>query len=118
MQRRSPDFRARVRFLREEEGGRKSPVRQGYRPDLTYKEGNFELFMIWPRFLDDALKEKEDGAEIPAASQANFWIASPELKNEVHRKRIRPGTEFWMREGQKKVAEVVVTDLLEGLKSR
>ncbi|MBP6864461.1 MAG: hypothetical protein KBC32_04220 [Candidatus Didemnitutus sp.] len=116
MQRRSPDFRARVRFLSEEEGGRKSLARQGYRPDLAYKEGAFELFMIWPRFVDDALKEKEDGAEIPASSQADFGIVSPELKDAVHRQRIRPGTEFWMCEGQKKVAEVIVTDLLEGLK--
>lgn len=72
--------------------------------------------MIWPRFVDDALKEKEDGVEIPASSQADFWIVSPELKDAVHRPRIRPGTEFWMCEGHKKVAEVIVTDLLEGLK--
>ena len=116
MQRRSPDFRARVRFLSEEEGGRRSPARQGYRPDLAYKDGAFELFMIWPRFVDDALKEKEDGAEIPSTSLADFWIASTELKEQVHRHRIQPGTEFWMCEGQKKIAEVAVTELLEGLR--
>lgn len=111
-----PDFRARVRFLSPEEGGRKSPVFQGYRPDLAYKEGAFELFMIWPRFVDDAMKQRADGAMIPNPSLADFWIANLELKEEVHRSRIKPGTEFWMCEGPKKVAEVVVTDLLEGLK--
>jgi translation elongation factor EF-Tu-like GTPase len=116
MQRHSPDFRARVRFFSDEEGGRNSPARQGYRPDLCYKDGAFELFMIWPRFLDEALREKEDEAEIPSSSLADFWIVSPELKEEVHRPRIQPGTEFWMCEGRKRVAEVTVIELLEGLR--
>jgi len=72
--------------------------------------------MIWPRFVDDALQERADGALVPNLSLADFWIANSELKEEVHRRRIKPGTEFWMCEGQMKVAEVVVTDLLEGLK--
>jgi translation elongation factor EF-Tu-like GTPase len=116
MQPRPPDFRARVRFLSQEEGGRKSPVFQGYRPDLAYKEGAFELFMIWPRFLDDALKEREEKTAVPNLSLADFYIVNQRLKEEVHRQRIKPGTELWVCEGQKKVAEVVVTDLLEGLK--
>ena len=74
------------------------------------------MFMIWPRFVDDTMKEREDGAMVPNPSLADFWIANLELKEEVHRPRIKAGTEFWMCEGQKKVAEVVVTDLLEGLK--
>lgn len=114
-QRRRPDFRAKVRFFSPEEGGRKSPVFQGYRPDLAYKAGDFELFMIWPRFLDDTLKERAEGAPVPAQSIADFWIANQQLKDDVHRARIRIGTEFWVCEGNHKVAEVVVTDILEGM---
>jgi translation elongation factor EF-Tu-like GTPase len=113
---RLPDFRAVVTFISKEAGGRASQPFQGYRPDLAYKTGAFELFMIWPRFLDATLVEYGAGISIPNPCTANFWIMNAELEKTIHRKRIRPGTEFWMCEGNRKVASVVVEELLGELR--
>lgn len=46
------DFEARIRILAPEEGGRRSPARNGIRWDFAYADdaGTPELFMIWPDF--------------------------------------------------------------------
>jgi len=44
------DFEARLRFLSPEEGGRKTPVRQGYRADFRYLDDpTGTAWMIHPR---------------------------------------------------------------------
>ena len=116
MKRPSPDFRGRVSFISEKDGGRKTLVRQGYRPDLAYKNFVEGLFMIWPLFLDASFHELPEHSEVPNASHADFTILSDELRNEVHRQNIRIGTEFWVCEGTRKVGEVVVTEIFESLK--
>jgi|SRR5580698_8701449 hypothetical protein len=114
---RSPQFRGTSFFTSPEAGGRKGLPHQGYRPDLSYKEGQFELFMIWPRFIDASLEEISDGSPITNPSRANFYIINQELRHSIHRDRIRPGTQFWICEGNRKVGEVVVDELLGDFKT-
>jgi translation elongation factor EF-Tu-like GTPase len=110
---RPPDFEAEVRFLGPEEGGRKGPPAQGYRPDLHFDDDETnELWMIWPRFLDPSGDELPDGALIPQCAKAQFYIVNDELRRSIHRKRIHEGLRFEICEGPRRVAFGRVTKIL------
>ena len=110
---RPPDFEADVRFLTPEEGGRKGPAVQGYRPDLQYDDDEpDEAWMIWPRFLHPSGNELPDGALIPQCAKAQFYIVNDELRRTIHRERIREGVRFHICEGPHRVASGRVTKIL------
>jgi hypothetical protein len=110
---RPPDFEAEVRFLSREEGGRDAPPIQGYRPDIHYDDDlPDQLWMVWPRFIDDEGQELPDGTIVPRLTRARFFIVNDDLRATVHRNRLREGLRFSINEGPKRVAECRVTRVL------
>jgi translation elongation factor EF-Tu-like GTPase len=110
---RAADFEAEVRFLTPEEGGRKGPAVQGYRPDLHYDDDETdELWMIWPRFLDASGQELPEGTLIPQCTKAQFYIVNDDLRRTIHRRRLREGVRFHIYEGPHRVASGLVTKIL------
>ena len=108
------DFEAEYVFLTREEGGRQAPPFQGYRCDFMYEGDPPEdgVFMIWPRFLNDEGNELPDGAPVAVSGMAQMFIVSPKLRGELHQKRIKEGTGFFMVEGTRKVAKGKVRRVL------
>ena len=68
--------------------------------------------MIHPEFL--TAEGEVDNEEHPVALQgtATMWILIPEMRNEVHQKRIKPGIQGYFMEGKKRVAEATVTKII------
>lgn len=72
------DFRVRYRFYTLEEGGRWSPVFQGYRSDFWYyhEENQKDMhFMIWPEFENengDIIMENDSPIDLNGT--ARMWI--------------------------------------------
>jgi len=109
------DFEASIRFLSASEGGRKTTwVTQGYRPDFSYKGELDSIFMIWPLFLDEHGKPLLERSIVytDAPVTARMVIINPDLRSE-HRGRLKIGSEFYIREGSRIVAEGVVTRILD-----
>jgi translation elongation factor EF-Tu-like GTPase len=113
---RPPDFEAEVVFLSPEEGGRSGQYglpRQGYRPDIQYDDDpRHQVWMVWPRFLDECGQELPQHTPIPRFSKANFYIADDELRRTVHRNRLREGSRFHICEGSRRVAACRVTKIV------
>ena len=93
------DFRAQVRFLTTAEGGRKSPVKSGYRGQLFYDGRNW-----------DAVYEFGDNEWITPGEiiEAEIHMLSPQC----HVGRLVLDKEFEIREGSKTVAKGKVTKLI------
>jgi translation elongation factor EF-Tu-like GTPase len=106
-------FKARITFLSPEEGGRKTPCGQGYRPGFKYEDDPNHAWMIFPRFLDESGAEVPDGALVPKESDALMFILDDELRKTVHQERIKPGVRFFLMEGPRIVAKGVVTAILD-----
>jgi translation elongation factor EF-Tu-like GTPase len=110
------DFEARLLFLSIDEGGRQTPfVVQGYRPDFSYEDELDALFMIWPVFVDEHGEPLAEGARVPTDQSINarMVIINDELRATEHRKRIKVGLKFFVREGGKIVAGGVVTRVVD-----
>ena len=110
-----PDFRVRYRFLLPEEGGRQSIPFQDYRSDFSYDGGDPAvdgILMIHPEF------ESADGSifpqdiQVPREGTARMWILLQEMREDVHRKRIRVGVRGYFMEGSHRVAEAEVIEVL------
>ena len=110
------DFEASLRFLSSEEGGRNSTaIVQGYRSDFKYKDGLEELVMIWPSFLSAGGVPLEKGTIVDTSKplRAFMTIISDEGRLSVHQKRLAPGVEFCLCEGNRAVAEGTVVRILD-----
>lgn len=110
------DFRVKYHIYSSEEGGRKTPLFQGYRSDFWYEHpehsGTNQLFMIWPEFEDD----KGDvilynDKPVPANGTARMWIFVPERRI-YHRGKIHVGLKGYFMEGPTRVAECEVIEIL------
>ena len=103
-----PSFVAKIRFLSPEDGGRKDPVFQGYKPDLIYERSDEdETSMIWPLYVDLEGKRYPDGYPIPQVCCAEMYMINKALKG---RSRIQEGLEFTLvEEGAHAVGYGVVT---------
>ncbi len=101
-------FKARITFLSPEEGGRKTPCKQNYRPDLRYEGEHGQVWMIHPIFLDERGEVLPDRALIPKEADALMWILDDELRKSMHQQRIKPGVRFFLNEGPRVVASGVV----------
>jgi translation elongation factor EF-Tu-like GTPase len=91
---------ARISFLTAEEGGRKTPARSGYRPQFHYEGQDWV-----------AMQEYIDKEEAYPGDTVTTRLSF--LSPEEHRGRLRPGMEFQIREGQRVVANGVVTKILD-----
>ncbi|MBA3856209.1 MAG: hypothetical protein C0507_04800 [Cyanobacteria bacterium PR.3.49] len=110
------DFEARLRFLSAEEGGRQTSfVLQGYRSDFSYEDELDAAFMIWPVFVDEHGEPLTEGTRVSTYEPVNarMIIINDELRATEHRKRIKEGLKFFVREGRKIVAEGVVTRIVD-----
>ena len=105
------DFEARLRFFTKEEGGRRSPIFNGIRWDLTYADEPGGLYMIPPDIVDENgdsfARETQLSVDTPLA--ARMFIVVDEMREQVHRSRLRVGVKFFLREGARLVAEGEVT---------
>ncbi len=115
----SDDFRAEIRILRSDEGGRSTPASNGIRWDFQYAEDERRetLYMIWPLFLDPAGEPVPSDSELPVDRwlPARMTVINPdEALREIHRQRIHNGVSFYCCEGLRHVAEGRVT-LVTGL---
>ncbi len=107
------DFEVRYRFYSEAEGGRNAQqFFQGYRCDWVYAD--FEgaeprqVWMIWPIFVDESGQFVPENAPVDVEGTARMMIVNEELRQTIHKGRIRPGVKGFFVEGQKKVAEATV----------
>jgi len=95
------DFEARIRFVTKADGGRYSPVRSNYRPQLHYPGAKAD----WVLHINWIDKEEVFPGEEAIAS---CMLLSPWY----HLDHVFPGSTFEVREGQKVVAHATVTKLL------
>jgi translation elongation factor EF-Tu-like GTPase len=108
---READFEAEVRFISNDDRGRKGPVFQGYRADIQYEDLD-GIWMVWPKFIDEAGVELPNNTVVPRVSNANFYIVNDELRRTFHQNRLRIGVRFYICEGAKKVAVCRVVKIL------
>lgn len=112
---REPDFRVTYRFYTWEEGGRWSPVYQGYSPNFWYfHEDNQKgvQFMISPEFENEKGEIiLENDTPVDLNGTARMWIMSNRFIN-YHKGKIAVGTKGFFKEGSKSVAECEVIELL------
>lgn len=102
------DFEAIIRILTESEGGGKTSPFNGIRWDFCYASDDVldQLYMIRPDFYGpnrDSLSLHSPlprGVELPA----RMIIVVDEMREVIHRSRIKPGTQFYCHEGAKRVA--------------
>jgi hypothetical protein len=112
----SADFEVEYRFFTAEEGGRLSgPAWQHYRCDWAYSGDDIQkdgMFMIHPEFLTDSGELESDGHPVAWTGRATMWILIPEMRQQVHQRRIKLGTQGYFMEGNKRVAEAIVTKII------
>jgi hypothetical protein len=107
------DFEAIIRILTEAEGGRKTPPFNGIRWDFSYvaDDSTDQLYMIWPDFFSPSGDSLPKDRPLPLSTElsARMTIVVDEMREQVHRARIKPGVEFYCHEGRKRVAVGRVT---------
>jgi translation elongation factor EF-Tu-like GTPase len=107
------DFEATIRILSESEGGRKTSPFNGIRWDFSYvsDDSTDQLYMIWPDFYSPSGDSLPTDSPLPlgVALPARMTIVVDEMREQIHRVRIKPGVEFYCHEGSKRVAVGCVT---------
>lgn len=106
-QTRLPDFEVRVRFISQDEGGRKTPADQGYRPDMTFA-GEAHTWMINPEFLRDDGSSFALHEPVPQSVRANMYVIHEEARL-LARDIVYVGRRVRMVEGSRPVALGEVT---------
>jgi hypothetical protein len=100
----------------EEEGGRNRPVFQGLRCDFSYDGDDIKktgIYMIHPEFEDEEGNViLDDEKPVPKEGTAKMWILIPEMRNEVHVKRIKAGVIGYFMEGSRIIAKAEVVETL------
>jgi translation elongation factor EF-Tu-like GTPase len=98
------DIEVEMTFLTSEEGGRRTPARQGYRPQFYYDGHDWDAAHTYIG-TDEVLPGQ--------TVRAYLSFLSPDLQVG----RINPGLEFLIREGSRTVARGRVLQVLELEKS-
>jgi len=116
-QKRDPeDFQAKIRFFPLDEGGKRSYA-NGIRLDFKYAEfadDKTNFYMIHPDFFDtdgNSLST-EEFLSLGVWLNARMYILIPEMKEKVHRAKIREGIEFFCMDGHRKVAKGIVSKVV------
>ena len=113
------DFEVEYRFVSREEGGRETgPPAQGlYRCDWVYadvvEEDPGTLWMIWPIFINESGEPLPRGTLVTETGLARMVILNDDLRETVHKNRIKLGVRGYFVEGVKKVAEAVVVRVVD-----
>jgi translation elongation factor EF-Tu-like GTPase len=107
------DFEAVIRIYSTSEGGRMTPPFNGIRWDFAYAENQpvGELYMIHPDFYDSRGDSLPTDQPLPIGVEmfARMVVIMDEMREKIHRARIREGIRFYCHEGGKRVAEGRVT---------
>ena len=102
------DFEATIRILTAAEGGRINSPCNGIRWDFAYAsdEPAEHLYMIHPDFYSPSGDSLTTDAPLPLGVdlRARMTIVVDEMREQVHRARMKPGVEFYCHEGSKRVA--------------
>jgi hypothetical protein len=112
-----PDFEVSYRFLTPEEGGRQSSLpMQGYSCNWSYSDDNVEKtgqqWEILPEFENENREILPKSTSVLAKGYAKMYILNPNMRLQIHKKRIALGTRGFFVEGRKKVAEATVTKII------
>lgn len=94
---------ARIRYLTADEGGRRTPVGNGYRGQFFYDDNDYDGFQYFPDHENEFV---ELGQEVRAyvAFLQDRW-------DRLHRDKLYVGKQFKIREGAKTVGEGVITSI-------
>jgi translation elongation factor EF-Tu-like GTPase len=98
------EIEARIRYLTTEEGGRKTPLANGYRGQFYYDGDDHDGFQFFPDVKGEELIEL--GTEVRA-----FVRFRTERWEQIHRHNLHVGKAFQIREGRRVVGEGIVTQL-------
>jgi hypothetical protein len=106
------DFQAKIRFLTLEEGGQRQ-YPNGIRFDFQYVDDLENAYMIHPDFFDSNGNSFSAEEMLPLNKwiNARMYIIVPEIRETVHRFRIKEGVKFYCCDG-KPIAEGIVTRLV------
>lgn len=112
---RLPDFRVSYRIYSYEEGGRYSLTFQGIRWNFWYEHPEHkkgQLFMIYPEFEDENGQPITD-LSVPVNPEgfARMWILNEDFIK-YHQGKIKVGTKGYFMEGNRKVGECEVVELV------
>jgi len=109
------DFKVKYRLYKPEEGGRKTVLYQGIRYDFAYSDfgtNDFNVYMIWPEFENENGQViTKDFEIIKETGTARMWIINDDIRT-FHKDRIEIGTKGFMMEGNRKMGECEVTDIV------
>jgi hypothetical protein len=112
---RNPDFRVNYRLYTAEEGGRYSLPFQGTRFDFWYEHEEHKkgmLFMKWPEFEDECGNVITDKVrQVLESGTALMWIVNKD-SIEYHKGKIKIGTHGFFKEGNTRVGECEVIELI------
>lgn len=107
------DFLATIRIYKKADGGRRTPALNGIRWDFAYADDQDlpTLYMIWPDFITVSGQSLPADQPLPVDVEltARMRVVVDEMREEIHRNRIAPGVRFFCHEGDRRVAEGVVT---------
>lgn len=116
------DFEAVIRIFAANEGGRTSSAFNGIRWAFAYAENQpeGELYEIFPDFFDEEGNSLPTDRPLPVGRDlpARMVVLFDEMREKVHRGRIREGVRFLCHEGPKRVAEGRVTRVTGLFKNR
>jgi hypothetical protein len=103
------DFEAVIRIFTTSEGGRSTPAFNGIRWAFAYAENqpSSELYEIFPDFFDETGNSLPTDKPLPVGRElpARMVVLFDEMREKLHRARIREGVRFYCHEGPKRVAE-------------
>jgi len=110
------DFRVRYRFYTKKEGGRQGIVPyQGYRGDFWYEhdeERKGQLFGIHPEFEDENQNVvMHNDRSVTREGTARMWVNFAEMRP-YHIKNLKVGAKGYFMEGNHRVAECTVIEIL------
>ncbi|HEX7063189.1 MAG TPA: hypothetical protein VF200_14555, partial [Woeseiaceae bacterium] len=96
------DFEAMIRIFPASEGGLEAPRFNGIRWNFSYASDYAadrevtQLYMIWPDFSDQFGNSLPRDRPLPVGIElpARMSVLDDEMREKVHRARIRPGVEF------------------------
>lgn len=108
-----PDFAAQLKAIPQPKTGIRSLLRQGIKLDFMYEGDESVAWMIYYALLNAETNLLPQGTVCGDEVKAYFRVLHPELRVKVHKQRIKPGIKFYVVVGSQKVAEGVVTEVLD-----
>ena len=107
------DFEAMIRILRPAEGGRLTATFNGVRWDFAYavNQPPGKLYVVYPDFCDAHGDSRPTDQALPVGIEipARMVLLFDEMREKLHRARIREGVRFYCHEGGRRVAEGRIT---------